>query len=185
MKCEALAIIFFSTQSKGNQGASSALADSLCGSVFAAAGMWLPPSARWVNTGFIYGGLAWKSIATIDFEVQRANSHKSGTEDSQLDRPFRDPLWNLPPLQPTAVQQLPRTHAGRGASPHGRPRSALEPPKDGQNHGKARKAARLRGGAHFPLGTPTKKSKEREKSLLKCSVKKNQKRCCLKPRVDP
>lgn len=51
---------------------SSALADSLCGSVFAAAGMWLPPSARWVNTGFIYGGLEiyrnnqlWSSIRKV------------------------------------------------------------------------------------------------------------------------
>lgn len=60
----------FSIKAKLIKGISSALADSLCGSVFAVAGMWLPPSARRINTGFINGGLAWKSIATISFEVQ-------------------------------------------------------------------------------------------------------------------
>lgn len=63
-------IMQFSIKAKLSIGNFSALADSLCGSVFAAAGMWLPPSARRVNTGLIYGGLAWKSIATINFEIQ-------------------------------------------------------------------------------------------------------------------
>lgn len=63
-------IIQFSIKAKLIKGISSALADSLSDSVFAATGMWLPPSARRVNTGFIYGRLAWKSIATINFEVQ-------------------------------------------------------------------------------------------------------------------
>lgn len=61
-----------------------------------------------------------------------------------MNRPFRDRVWNLAPFQPTAVQELPRTRAGRGTGPSAGGGSTLQPQKHEKKHGEP-----LRRGAHF------------------------------------
>lgn len=83
--------------------------------------------------------------------------------DSQLDSPFRDPLWNLAPFQPTAVHKLPRTRAGRGARPCVRATSTLlETRKQRKHHDEARTDARL---LHFFPPTSDQTREEKKKPL--------------------
>lgn len=100
-------------------------------------------------------------IRDCDFK----NKKKAHKVDSQLDGPFRDPLWNLAPFQPTAVHKLPRTRAGRGARPCVRATSTLlETRKQRKHHDEARTDARLlRGEAHFFLPPQPPAKHERNK----------------------